>query len=137
MKLHEYYIILFSEVNVMKKSIRTIVTSAVLALGLASTVGLSAPIAQASTTTDTDQAYLDMPRVEKIETGNFYYEITQPIGYQTLSGISPLMLINPDGFIYNSKIKVTMSDGTQLLQWGTDNAYYVNASQVKLYTQVR
>lgn len=122
----------------MKKSIRTIVTSAVLALGLASTVGLSAPIAQAATTDDTDAVdYYQMPYVTQIETGNFYYEITKPIGYQTLSGISPLMLINPDGVIRNSKVKVTMSDGSVLLQYGTENAYYVLADQVKLYTNVR
>lgn len=122
----------------MKKSIRTIVTSAVLALGLASTVGLSAPIAQAATTDDTGAVdYYQMPYVTQIETGNFYYEITKPIGYQTLSGISPLMLINPDGVIRNSKVKVTMSDGSVLLQYGTENAYYVLADQVKLYTNVR
>ncbi|WP_300559530.1 hypothetical protein [Companilactobacillus sp.] len=122
----------------MKKSIRTIVTSAVLALGLAFTVGLSAPIAQAATTDDTGAVdYYQMPYVTQIETGNFYYEITKPIGYQTLSGISPLMLINPDGVIRNSKVKVTMSDGSVLLQYGTENAYYVLADQVKLYTNVR
>ncbi|MCH4008907.1 hypothetical protein [Companilactobacillus sp.] len=122
----------------MKKSIRTVVTSAVLALGLASTVGLSAPIAQAATTDDTGAVdYYQMPYVTQIETGNFYYEITKPIGYQTLSGISLLMLINPDGVIRNSKVKVTMSDGSVLLQYGTENAYYVLADQVKLYTNVR
>lgn len=123
----------------MKKSIRTIVTSSVLALGLLSTLGLSAPIAQAATTSNNDDtgAYYKMPYVVKIETGNFYYEITKPIGYQTLSGISPLMLVNPDGIIRNSKVRVTMSDGTQLLQFGQDNAYYVDASQVTLYTNVR
>jgi hypothetical protein len=113
----------------MKKTIRTILTSSVLALGVFSTLGLSAPIAKAATTSDTTEQY-QLPHVVQIETGNFYYEITQPIGFQTLEGISPLMLINPDGIIHNSKVKVTMSDGTVLLQYGTDNAYYVDASQV-------
>lgn len=126
------YIIIELEVIDMKKSIRTIVTSSVLALGLLSTLGLSAPIAQAATTSDTTEQY-QLPHAVQIETGNFYYEITKPIGFQTLGGISPLMLVNPDGIIRNSRCRVTMSDGTVLLQYGTENAYYVDQSQVTTY----
>ncbi|AKP68110.1 hypothetical protein [Companilactobacillus ginsenosidimutans] len=115
----------------MKKTLRMILTSSIVGLGLFSTLGFTAPIAQAATTDTTTQYQL--PHAVQIETGNFYYEISKPIGFQTLEGISPLMLINPDGIIRNSKVRVTMSDGTVLLQYGNENAYYVDQSQVTVF----
>lgn len=124
--------------KIIKKSIKTAVISSVLALGLlGSSVGALAPVTQAATTETTTESQYQLPHVVKIETGNFYYQINKPIGFQTLDGISLLMLINPDGIIRNSKVKVTMSDGTVLLQFGKDNVYYVDASQVTVFSHVR
>ncbi len=117
----------------MKKTIRTLLTATVVALGLGTTISMSAPIAKAATDDETSVMQYQLPHVVQIETGHYSYMLTKPIGFQTLEGISPLMLINPDGIIHSSKIKVTMSDGTILLQWGKDNAYYVDASQVEAF----
>ncbi|MQS45943.1 hypothetical protein [Companilactobacillus mishanensis] len=122
----------------MKNSMKKIITGSIIALGLLSTTGIATPIANAAATNEADNtAQYELPHVTRIETGNFYYEINKPIGFQTLSGISLLMLLNPDGIIRNSQVKVTMSDGTQLYQYDNENGFYFDASQVKTYVNVR
>lgn len=124
----------------MKKTMKLAILSGALSLGLLSTFS-AVPVANAATTAQdstTSSVQYQLPHAVKIETGNFYYEIVKPIGFQTLEGISPLMLVNSDGIIRNSKVRVTMSDGSVLLQFkygnADDSTYYVNADQVKLYT---
>lgn len=115
----------------MNKTIKFFTTSMAL---LITSIGISTAAAtttQAATTEDISVSEVTpLPHATKIEVGNFTYAITKPIGVQTLSGISPRILINPDHIFHHSDVRVTMSDGTVLLRYN-DNGWYVDASQVE------
>ncbi|WP_099974841.1 hypothetical protein [Lactobacillus terrae] len=116
----------------MKKNITNILASLVLPL---SAFGIFTPtIANADTIpmaeiqkSNSNQNII--PHVTNIQTGNFLYIISKPTDVQTLSGISPLMIINPDNIFHYSDVKVTMSDGTTLLRYKGE--LYVNMSNVE------
>ncbi|WP_099975077.1 MULTISPECIES: hypothetical protein [Lactobacillaceae] len=111
----------------MKKKLINVFIISMLALGF---VGSVSSVNASAATTDASTEYA-LPTVTKIETGNFPYVIDKPVGPTTLSGISLMMLINPDNLLHHSDVLVTMSDGTQLLRYNED--LYVDASQVLTY----
>lgn len=121
----------------MKKIIKSILTGLIILMPSVGLFGLLTPsVADADTLpmSEVNQSTSDissLPHVTDIETGNFTYVILKPIGVQTLTGISPLMLINPDHKFHHSDVKVTMSDGSTLLRY--NDGLFVNASQVETH----
>lgn len=117
----------------MKKYFKSITTSmAILIAGLSLStafVGNTASAAPSYNALDENNVTVSLPFVTQIETGDFPYAILDPIGVEMLNGISPRILINPDNTLRHSPVKVTMSDGTVLLQYN-DTGWYVDQSQV-------